>query len=220
MNKKETIRHVLKKLSAYNRPLNLTEAFSMLSPGGLSMDNFRDLMDELTDNKWVIKKVEQGSSYEVLGSRLNTREISYTISIEGIRYVSRLNPFTSVSHWIKEHTTISISIASLAGLSTILVFFKDLGSDKKNIPATNAQSPDTADMDFSNDNFESGLLYAIKKLSTYDLPNWATNKVEVLKSDAKWVKEYLERKDIFKAKKAAERILPGFFMISGKTGPS
>lgn len=67
-----------------------------------------------------------------------------------------------------------------------------------------------ADMDFSNDNLESGFLYAIKKLSTYDLPNWAANKVEVLKSDANWVKEYLEREDIFKAKKALDRILPGF----------
>ena len=67
-----------------------------------------------------------------------------------------------------------------------------------------------ANMDFSNDNFESGFFYAVRKLSTYNLPSWATQKVDVLKSDAKWVKEYLDRKDIFKAKKTLERILPGF----------
>lgn len=67
-----------------------------------------------------------------------------------------------------------------------------------------------ADMDFSNDNFESGFFYAVRKLSSYDLPNWAAQKVDVLKSDAKWVKEYLEREDIFKAKKTLGRILPGF----------
>jgi len=67
-----------------------------------------------------------------------------------------------------------------------------------------------ADMDFSNDNLESGFLYATKKLSSYDLPNWAAKKVDILKSDAKWINEYLEHEDIFKAKKALERILPGF----------
>jgi len=50
-----------------------------------------------------------------------------------------------------------------------------------------------ADMDFSNDNLESGFLYATKKLSSYDLPNWAAKKVDILKSDAKWINEYLEQ---------------------------
>jgi predicted nucleotidyltransferase len=67
-----------------------------------------------------------------------------------------------------------------------------------------------ADMDFCNDNLESGFLFAIKKLSGYDLPEWAVNKVDVLKSDAKWIKEYLEREEISKAKKILERILPSF----------
>ena len=67
-----------------------------------------------------------------------------------------------------------------------------------------------ADMDFNNNNFETGFLYAIKKLSTHNLPDWAAKKVEVLKSDAKWVKEYLELGEILKAKKSLERILPDF----------
>ncbi|OJW34618.1 MAG: hypothetical protein BGO54_07765 [Sphingobacteriales bacterium 46-32] len=67
-----------------------------------------------------------------------------------------------------------------------------------------------ADMDFSNDNLESGFLYAIKKMPVDNLPDWAAKKVDVLKSDAKWVKEYLEREEISKAKKSLERILPSF----------
>lgn len=67
-----------------------------------------------------------------------------------------------------------------------------------------------ADLNFNNDNYESGFLYAIKKLSDYDLPDWASNKVEVLKNNAKRVKEHLEIGEITKAKKSLERILPGF----------
>ena len=67
-----------------------------------------------------------------------------------------------------------------------------------------------ADMDFNNDNYESGFLYAIKKLSDSELPDWATNKVEILRSNGKWVSEYLEREEIQKAKKSLEKILPGF----------
>jgi hypothetical protein len=67
-----------------------------------------------------------------------------------------------------------------------------------------------ADMDFTNDNYESGLLYAVRKLSRDDLPNWAAKKIDILNTDAKWVKEYLDRTDILKAKKAVDRILPGF----------
>ncbi|MEJ0104725.1 MAG: hypothetical protein WDO19_20180 [Bacteroidota bacterium] len=41
----------------------------------------------------------------------------------------------------------------------------------------------------------------LKSYQSYDLPNWAAKKVDVLKSDIKWVKEYLERGEILKAKK-------------------
>jgi len=68
-----------------------------------------------------------------------------------------------------------------------------------------------SDMDFCNDNLESGFFYGIKQLSSYGLPDWAVKKVDLLKSDARWVQEYLEREDIFKTKKALNRILPDFF---------
>jgi predicted nucleotidyltransferase len=68
-----------------------------------------------------------------------------------------------------------------------------------------------ADMIFKNDNYESGLLYAIKKLPVSDLSDWAIKKAEVLKTNGKWVSEYLERIEIQKAKKSLERILPGFY---------
>jgi predicted nucleotidyltransferase len=67
-----------------------------------------------------------------------------------------------------------------------------------------------AEMDFNNDNYESGFLYAIKELSTDGMPDSASKKVEMLRENRKWVKEYLEREDIYKAKKSLDRILPGF----------
>jgi len=67
-----------------------------------------------------------------------------------------------------------------------------------------------ADMNFNNDNHESGFLNTIRKLSTSDLPDWAWNKINVLKSNGKWISEYLERRQILKAKQTADRILPGF----------
>lgn len=69
---------------------------------------------------------------------------------------------------------------------------------------------DIANMNFNDDNYESGFLYAIEKLSTSDLPDWAINKVEVLRANAEWVNEYIDRGEIQKAKKALDRILPGF----------
>jgi len=67
-----------------------------------------------------------------------------------------------------------------------------------------------ADMNFNNDNYESGFLYAIKKLSDSYLPVWASNKLNTLKSNGDNVKEYLERGEIQKAKKSLERILPNY----------
>jgi predicted nucleotidyltransferase len=67
-----------------------------------------------------------------------------------------------------------------------------------------------ADMNFSNDNYQSGFLYAIKELSTWDLPNYASKKVDTLKSNGQWIKEYLDREDLDKAKEVVSRILPGF----------
>lgn len=66
-----------------------------------------------------------------------------------------------------------------------------------------------ADMNFNNDNYESGFLYAIKNLNANSLPNAAYRKVDTLKNNAEWIKEYLDRQHIAKAKEALNRILPG-----------
>jgi predicted nucleotidyltransferase len=67
-----------------------------------------------------------------------------------------------------------------------------------------------AKMDFTDDNYQSGFLYAIKGLSTWDLPSEATRKVDSLKAKGGWIKEYLKRGDIYQAKAVVSRILPGF----------
>lgn len=68
-----------------------------------------------------------------------------------------------------------------------------------------------ADMNFNNDNYESGFLYAIKNLQMRNLSVSGERKVEALQKNAEWVKEYLEREQINKAKEAMNRILPGTF---------
>lgn len=67
-----------------------------------------------------------------------------------------------------------------------------------------------ASMDFSNDNYESGFLYAIRNLSNSELPAWASDKLDILKGNGQRVKEYLGREDIHKAKKIVDKIVPGF----------
>ena len=65
-----------------------------------------------------------------------------------------------------------------------------------------------ADMDFNNDNYESGFLYAIETLSGNGLPLWARNRLDSAKSSGNWISEYLHRGEIQKAKSPLDRILP------------
>lgn len=64
-----------------------------------------------------------------------------------------------------------------------------------------------ADVNFSGDNYETGFLYAITQISTFGLGAGAAQKVETLKSNGKWIKEYLDRDDQEKATEVACRIL-------------
>ncbi len=64
-----------------------------------------------------------------------------------------------------------------------------------------------ADMNFSNDNHETGFLYAISQLPTSNLAEYQTKKVETLKNNGKWVKEYLDRDNQEKAIEVVCRIL-------------
>lgn len=67
-----------------------------------------------------------------------------------------------------------------------------------------------AGMDFKNDNYESGFLYAVKNLSARDLSLKSASKVDALYNNCDWIKEYLERENIHKAKERLAKILPGF----------
>lgn len=64
-----------------------------------------------------------------------------------------------------------------------------------------------ADMNFSNDNYQTGFLYAIDHLPTYDLPVYQSKKVETLKNNKNWIIEYLNREDQAKAIEVVCRIL-------------
>lgn len=67
-----------------------------------------------------------------------------------------------------------------------------------------------AEMDFSNDNHESGFLYAARRLPKYGLSQKAQNSVSTLKSNADWIEEYIKRQDLVKARQVVSRVLPGF----------
>jgi predicted nucleotidyltransferase len=64
-----------------------------------------------------------------------------------------------------------------------------------------------ADMNFSNDNYQTGFLYAINNLPTNDLSEYQTKKVETLKNNKDWIKEYLDRDNQEKAIEVVCRIL-------------
>jgi predicted nucleotidyltransferase len=64
-----------------------------------------------------------------------------------------------------------------------------------------------ADMNFTNDNYQTGFLYAIDKLPTYNLPDYQAKKIETLRNNGNWIKEYLERDNQEKAIEVVCRIL-------------
>jgi predicted nucleotidyltransferase len=64
-----------------------------------------------------------------------------------------------------------------------------------------------ANINFSGDNYEKGFLYVIGQLSSSGLNIYNSQKIETLKSNGKWVKEYLERENQEKAIEVVYRIL-------------
>ena len=67
-----------------------------------------------------------------------------------------------------------------------------------------------ADMNFNGDNYETGFFYAIDKLPTNNLTYAGQQKVNTLINSKKWIKEYLDRGDIIKAKEWVHKILPNW----------
>ena len=64
-----------------------------------------------------------------------------------------------------------------------------------------------AKMNFQGDNYETGFLYAISQIPNYGLGTVSTQKVETLKTNGRWVKEYLDRDNQEKAIEVTCRIL-------------
>lgn len=64
-----------------------------------------------------------------------------------------------------------------------------------------------AGMNFSGDNYQKGFLYVISQLSTYGLTLVGAQKVETLKTNGNWIKEYLDRDNQEKAIEVTCRIL-------------
>lgn len=65
-----------------------------------------------------------------------------------------------------------------------------------------------ADMNFGGDNFETGFYYAIDRLPTNGLTYSNEQRVDTLRYNINWVKEYQNRNDMVKAKEWLNKILP------------
>jgi len=63
-------------------------------------------------------------------------------------------------------------------------------------------------MNLSNNTFATGFLYTIDNLPTDSLSTVSTKKIDVLRNNAKWIREYIEREDLSKAKEVVRRIIP------------
>lgn len=70
-----------------------------------------------------------------------------------------------------------------------------------------------AEMNFRNDNYESGFFYAVKNLSDSGLPGWAERKVDSLKETCQTAREHLDDEDVYKAKCYISKVLPGISSI-------
>ena len=64
-----------------------------------------------------------------------------------------------------------------------------------------------ADMNFTNDNYQTGFLYAIDKLPTNNLSDYQSKKIQTLQNNKYWIKEYLEKENQEKAIEVVCRIL-------------
>lgn len=64
-----------------------------------------------------------------------------------------------------------------------------------------------ASVNFQGDNYQTGFLYVIDQITAYGLGTLASQKVETLKTDGKWLKEYLARDNQEKAIEVTCRIL-------------
>lgn len=69
------------------------------------------------------------------------------------------------------------------------------------------------DMNFNSDSYATGFFYAIENLPTFSLPSVASKKVEVLQKNADWIRTYLSREDLVKAKDVVRRIIPTKIVI-------
>lgn len=64
-----------------------------------------------------------------------------------------------------------------------------------------------AEMNFSNDNYETGFIYAIKQLPKFGLAEYNAKKVDTLKNNGAWIEDYLSRNNQDKAIEVVCRIL-------------
>jgi len=64
-----------------------------------------------------------------------------------------------------------------------------------------------ADMSLSNKNLQSGFIYIIDNLPTNSLSQLGKQKIETLRNNGRWIKEYLNRDNQEKAKEVVCRIL-------------
>ena len=132
--RKEFMIHLLKFLNEKPKGIELGEFFFSIMPSH-GIDNFREILDEMERQKWI-NIVETPSVENVAGIQIPTKTIKYTISLEGIEYLDKLNIIVD-KYKVQDSTknkekkierlkTISVILGLLAGIVGLITKLLDL----------------------------------------------------------------------------------------------
>lgn len=116
---------LLKHLQKTGRPIPVGQFFFQVLPD-TGIEYFRDILDEMVEKKWVIKKDEFGGYVENLPFH-EKRNITYAISIDGIDYLSSRSPIKFAMNIIKNNIKVTISLSTIIG---IIIWGSTIYSDK------------------------------------------------------------------------------------------
>lgn len=116
---------LLKHLQKTGRPIPVGQFFFQVLPD-TGIEYFKDILDEMVEKKWVIKKDEFGGYVENLPFH-EKRNITYAISIDGIDYLSSRSPIKFAMNIIKNNIKVTISLSTIIGM---IIWGSTIYSDK------------------------------------------------------------------------------------------
>lgn len=130
-NKEDFVHFILLELNKKVYPIKFGEFFLELMPNG-GLDNFRNLLDELFENKLITRISEPGGSVSGLPG-YTTIDLRYGISLKGINYLKDIGLIPSIKHEnMKKEVFVTYSYDSAEHIEKVLSFtnlLRDEGFD-------------------------------------------------------------------------------------------